>query len=293
MSKTFVNEITPEQATLMKQDLEEAGFTFSERPYSLFFAQKKGLCVQAYTSGKLVIQGKEMGEFIEFYIEPMLGNFSFTTKNLTIDKTPHIGGDESGKGDFFGPLCIAAVYTSSEAIEKLSEKGVQDSKTLTDTRIKKLKPLITSLCTYEVVIISPIKYNALYEKFQNLNTLLAWGHATAIEAVIQKTGNYPVLVDKFASESVLESAVRKKGLGIELTQKTKAESDIAVASASILARAAFVESLEQLGKEMGITLPKGASKAVDEAARKIAHTQGKEALIKCAKMHFKTADPFR
>ena len=293
MSKTFVSEISLEQAKLMKQDLEEAGFTFSERPYSLFFAQKKGLCVQAYTSGKLVIQGKEMGEFIEFYVEPMLGDFSFTTKELTVDKTPHIGGDESGKGDFFGPLCIAAVYASSEAIEKLSEKGVQDSKTLTDTRIKKLKPLIMSLCTFEVVTISPLKYNALYEKFQNLNTLLAWGHAAAIGAVIEKAGNHPVLVDKFASESVLERAVRQKGLDIKLTQKTKAESDIAVASASILARAAFIESLEHLSKEIGVVLPKGASKAVNDAARRIADTQGKETLMRCAKMHFKTADPYK
>lgn len=293
MSNVSVFKISDAQAKQMERDLEEQGFSLSARPYSFFCAQKPGLTVQAYTSGKLVVQGKGKEPFIEFYLEPFLGDFSHSMKKIVPSGPAHIGGDESGKGDFFGPLCVAAAFIPTEAYPQLHSLGIQDSKKITDKKILSLKSAIEKVATYEVVTLMPQKYNELYDRCKNLNTLLAWAHSAAVHAVVEKVGHVPVLIDQFASAHVLESAFRKKQLTVPLTQKTKAESDMAVACASILARAAFIKALEGLSKQAGLILPKGASSEVVRATKALVEQLGKSALSSFAKLHFKTADPYR
>jgi len=129
----------------------------------------------------------------------------------------------------------------------------------------------------------------LYVKFRNLNSLLAWGHATVIENLLGRWPDCPrALSDKFAHETLIQRALKERGKQIVLQQRTKAESDIAVAAASILARAGFLTRLKYLGEKVGITLPKGASAQVKAAATEIVRKSGPEALKSVCKFHFKT-----
>ncbi len=197
-----------------------------------------------------------------------------------------IGVDEAGKGDYFGYLVIAAVYVDSEEKE-LGALGVKDSKMLSDFSISRLAPKIKKLCEYDIVKISPEKYNALYKKFASLNRLLAWGHARAIENLLSKVECSRVITDKFGDENLVEEALMERGRKIKLEQKINAESDIAVAAASIIARDEFLKTLRKLGREVGMVLPKGATH-VEQAASQLVKKNGKEILNYVAKVHFKT-----
>lgn len=199
----------------------------------------------------------------------------------------HIGVDESGKGDFFGPLVIAACYVGPEHLAEL--EGVKDSKKLTDPVAIKLAAKIKAVCPYSVIAIGPAKYNELYQKFRNLNTLLAWGHARAIENVLEKQDSKLVISDQFANPAVLKRQLFEKGKEIQLVSQVRAEADIAVAAASILARAEFLWKLRQLGERFGSELPKGASSNVKDAAVRFVKAHGPDHLPEVAKMHFKTS----
>lgn len=290
MSKSpFVTKIDAHTSNLIRGDLEEMGFTLSKKPYMYFCAQKKGIAVHSYESGQLVVQGSEIAEFMEFYLEPKLGIFSFTNPDVNIDKTSRIGGDESGKGDFFGPLCVAAVFADSEAIEALAKLGVRDSKALTDKKIGALCEKIRSLCTVESITLFPNKYNELYAKFSNLNRLLAWAHAACVHNLVAKKPSSTIIIDQFESSGATKRAFAQKNLP-EPVLRVRAESDIVVASASIIARGLFVNGMHQLSKKIGFELPKGGSTRATVAAKKIAHELGKEALKEFVKLHFKNAD---
>ncbi|MBS0633953.1 MAG: ribonuclease HIII [Verrucomicrobia bacterium] len=291
--KPFVATLDPAMIDTLKNGLLERGFEFSTPPYTIFAAKKKNLAVTLYTSLKLTVMGKEMGEFIEYYLEPeILKSFSFTNPvaSLELDLTGRIGVDEAGKGDFFGPLCIAAVYAQGEEIEKMVKLGIKDSKTLSDSTILKLAEQIRKNFLYEVIRIGPSKYNEMYGNFGNLNSLLAWGHATAIEKLSERSHCTNAIIDKFAHEFVVERALARKKLKINLTQRTKGEQDPVVAAASILARAAFVEGIKKLSEEAGFELPKGASQAVIAAGKKAVATFGRDVLPKISKTHFKTTE---
>jgi ribonuclease HIII len=198
----------------------------------------------------------------------------------------HIGVDESGKGDYFGPLVIAACYVGPEHLAELD--GVKDSKKLTDPIALRLATQIKRVCPHAVVAIGPQKYNELYEKFRNLNKLLAWGHAQAIENVLKTQAAEYALSDEFAKGGEeVRRALTKKGIQIELRSAVRAEADIAVAAASILARAEFLNRLQRLSEEVGIALPKGATNVIPAGNRVLA-TKGREALTRVAKLHFKT-----
>lgn len=197
----------------------------------------------------------------------------------------HIGVDESGKGDYFGPLVIAACYVGPEHLAEL--EGVKDSKKVTDIQALRLSDVIKRTCPYSVVAIGPSKYNDLYEKTPNLNKLLSWGHAQAIENVFASQPSSMALSDRFGDPSMIRSLLAKKGVVINLVSQTKAESDIAVAAASILARAEFLRRLKKLGEEIGIELPKGATNVIPTGKRVVA-SHGKDCLRQVAKLHFKT-----
>jgi len=209
---------------------------------------------------------------------------------------PIIGTDESGKGDYFGPLVSAGVYVDLTTKLLLEKLGVRDSKKLNDNQIRDIAQNIKKVCAnqFAVIEISPETYNNLYNQFKsegkNLNVLLAWAHAKAIEEVLTKVDCENALSDKFANEKFIISKLQEKGKRIVLRQEHKAEANIAVAAASILARERFLEKLKKLSTELGIDLPKGASTHVIEQAKKIVEKYGEESLRKIAKLHFKTTE---
>jgi ribonuclease HIII len=203
-------------------------------------------------------------------------------------KIERIGIDESGKGDYFGPLVIAAVFVDATTQGELKLRGVRDSKKLSDGRILELAPDIKTICPHSVIAIGPQKYNELYAKIKNLNRLLAWGHAKALETLLERVTCDRAISDQFGNERLILNVLQEKGRKIILEQRTKAEADLAVAAASILARAEYLLRLKRLSGEVGTTLPKGASPAVELAAKMIIKKHGQERLDSVAKLHFKT-----
>jgi ribonuclease HIII len=208
--------------------------------------------------------------------------------NHTLPSGPRIGIDESGKGDYFGPLVIAAVLVTPPDEPDLRLIQVRDSKRISDGRILEMAPDIRQVCRHSVVAIGPKRYNELYEKIKNLNRLLAWGHARALENILAQTECTLAISDQFGDERFILNALLEKGKSIQLIQRPKAEDDLAVAAASILARAEFLTRLKKLSDEIGIALPKGASPAVEIAARTIVRKLGRAGLEGVAKLHFKT-----
>ncbi len=198
-----------------------------------------------------------------------------------------IGVDESGKGDYFGFLVIAGVIVDKEKEKKLREIGVKDSKNMMDSTVMRTATKIKKQCKWEVIRISPEKYNILHKKFKNLNKLLAWGHARTIENLVKKEKVDFIMVDKFADEKVLKSMLFEHSKKIRLEQKVRAERDMAVAAASILARAEFLRTLKALSLEVGYKLPKGATH-VEDTAKALLKKYDDKILDYVAKKHFKT-----
>lgn len=211
-------------------------------------------------------------------------------EELFLAEKGHIGTDESGKGDYFGPLVIAGFFLPEGQEEVLKELGVKDCKKLSDNRVIEIASLLKKGYIYSVVAIGPERYNALYKNLRNLNRLLAWGHARAIENILEKVNCKEALTDQFGDQSYVQDALLKKGKKITLVQKPGAEEDLAVAAASILARAEFLLRLRNLSREVGLELPKGASPKVEEAGWKLIEKYGVEILEKVAKTHFRTTE---
>lgn len=294
---SYTVPLTLAQVESLRALLTGQGFQFVERPYMLFFAQKGKLSVAVYEKGpKAVVQGKETEEFVRFHLEPLILKEARLGYEEVLQPEmfePHFGIDESGKGDFFGPLVIAGVYTNSSIARHLIDSGVVDSKRIgSDRRIKLLAAQIrgTPEIAFDIVAIGPERYNELYDRFANLNDLLGWGHARVIENLLKvRPECRRSLSDKFANEGVIERALMKQGKTIRVDQRTKAESDIAVAAASILARERFVIWLESQSERLGVILPKGVSPSVKLAAQAVIDKHGIEVLRSLAKMHFRTA----
>jgi ribonuclease HIII len=293
----FTSPLTSEQAAKLRKILEADGYQFEPKPYTLYYAAKDKLNVAVYEKGpKVVLQGKGTQDFVTFRLEPeILGEARIGYEDVHNPAmfAAHFGVDESGKGDFFGPLVIAGCYTDRGITRKLMEAGIQDSKKIgSDQRIRTLAEIIkrTQGAVHSVVAIGPERYNQMYAKFGNLNRLLAWGHARVIENLLEIRPDCPrALSDQFANPSLIKRALLEKGRGIELEQRTKAESDVAVAAASILARERFIDGLRTLGRDLQTELPRGASALVKQVGRTLVAKHGPEILSRVAKTHFKTA----
>ena len=294
---SYTKPLTLDQAKKLRGILDDQGFRFETKPYCLYAGTKTGCNVLVYEKGpKVLVQGKGTEDFVINTLEPLVlqkAELGYEEVNQPEMFQPHIGVDESGKGDFFGPLVIAGAYVDSRIARQLMDAGVMDSKRIgSDAKIIALAKVIRAMpgLAWDVVSIGPEKYNELYKKFGNLNRLLAWGHATVIENLLTKRPDCPqALSDQFANPSVLKRALGEKGKTIELVQRTKAESDPAVAAASILAREKFVTWMDQASERGGVKLQKGASSLVKAAAKQLIAKHGAEALPKVAKMHFKTS----
>ena len=294
-------KLTDEQASALDAALRARNWKPREVPYARFAFESDKTNIVFYESGKLVVQGKGTQEFIEFLLEPeilkqaKLGYETVLNPDLLL---PRIGVDESGKGDFFGPLCIAGVYVNESVIKAWADLGVRDSKNISsDKKISELADKIrkTPGCVTTVVPIGNEAYNRLYAKMKSVNAMLAWGHARVIENLLgqrHRMNPPPVkaISDQFAaSKSVIEKALMAQGRELQLVQRHKAEEDIAVAAASILARDEFVKGLAKLEKQFQTELPKGAGTNVDVAAKKIVEERGAGELAKVSKLHFRTA----
>ncbi len=293
----YTSALTIEQAARLRQILEAEDFEFEARPYTLYFAQKDKLSIAVYEKGpKVVVQGKNTEEFVTFRLEPeILGQAKLGYEEVNSPEmfTPHFGIDESGKGDFFGPLVIAGVYVDRGIARSFMDAGIQDSKRIgSDQRIRSLAAVIkkTQGAVSSVVEIGPVKYNQLFAKIGNLNRLLAWGHARVIENLLDIRSDCPrALSDQFANPKLIQTALLAKGREIELQQRTKAESDLAVAAASILARERFIDWLEKAGRSFRVVMPRGVSAQVKQVARDLVAVHGVGVLNEVAKTHFKTA----
>ena len=265
--------------------------------------------VALYTTGKALIQGKDSPLHSELQAwwygkQPVPARLAASeTAQSALLETPaapslasfagmaRIGSDESGKGDYFGPLVFAAVYVDAGSETHMQNLGVRDSKLLTDNRMLEMAEEIKKVWPHVVVPVEPKRYNELYAQTGNLNRLLAWGHAWTLEQLLEKVPARLAIIDQFGDPSYILNVLREKGRQITIEQRTHAEEDIAVAAASILARARFVQFLEQLSKSAGEVLPKGASDpAIVAVGRRIAARLGKERLAEFAKLHFKTTE---
>lgn len=242
---------------------------------------------------KLVLQGnKELGLYKK------VSDLLFGEKLISEDKPelepsyPYVGTDESGKGDYFGPLVVAGVYLSPEIGKFLKSLGIRDSKELSDFQIKQFAAEIKKVneIKFDVVLISPEKYNQLYEKMGNLNRLMGWAHARVIENLLSKCDAGEVISDKFGNEKLILNALQERGRTINLKQVTKAEKFIAVAAASILARESVIKWFNNQSKKYKLEIPKGASADVDNFAKRFLEKYGEEVIRKMVKLHFKTSN---
>ncbi len=292
MADIFVTTITSSMVEKLRTDLPHQGFDMAAPPHTIFQAKKQGITCTLYTSLKLTVQGKNMREFIEFYLEPeVLLAPEYTYKEQlameSLDRRARIGVDEAGKGDYFGPLCVAGVMADETVFPVLLKLGVRDSKTLSDNQVRAMAKEIVKAVPNYIIRLRPQKYNELYASFHNLNALLAWCHATVIEQLAAHTKAPLAIIDKFAHEKVVEKALLKKKISISLEQRVRGEADIVVAAASIVARWAFLEGLEETGRVVHTDLPKGAAHHVTTIAKNLVKKYGKEILRDIAKMHFK------
>ncbi len=288
--------LTAAQVSRLREILVEQSFEFVEKAYTIFAGKKGKLNISVYEKGpKVLIQGKDTEDFIRFTLEPLvLGEAKLGYEEINDPEhfAPHFGIDESGKGDFFGPLVIAGVYTNGEITRHLIKAGITDSKKITTpAKIRQLAAVIkaTPGIEFDIIALRPEKYNELYASFKNLNRMLAWGHATVIEELVRKRPDCPrALSDQFARAEVLQRALKQKNITLTLDQRTKGESDTAVAAASILARERFIDWMDAATKKVGFKIPLGASAAVIAAGKTLVETHGADALDKFAKLHFKT-----
>jgi ribonuclease HIII len=249
----------------------------------LVYFSKKG--------NKTVLQGNKELEIYRKTSDLIFGKTLFTNiTNELIEPEIYIGTDESGKGDYFGPLVVAAVLTNPSVSKNLINIGVKDSKELTDDTISIVASKIKKIndCIFTTIVISPDKYNLLYNEIGNLNRLLGWAHAKAIENILDVKTAPVAISDKFGNEKYILNSLQQKGRELKLHQVTKAERYTAVAAASILARDSFNKWFFGIKKKMNLALPKGASNKVEEKAKFIKNEYGSEVLSKLVKLHFKT-----
>jgi ribonuclease HIII len=292
---TFV--LTEEQQETLKTLLSMGNYKRKEVPHTQIAVEAQDCNVNLYKSGKCLVQGKGAEDFVLFFLEPnVLKSATLGYEDILNPErvAPHMGIDESGKGDFFGPLVACAVYVDPDIAHAMQEIGVKDCKLLTDKAVffigKKTRQLLGP-GKFSLVSIGPEAYNRLYAKMRNVNSLLAWAHARCIENILEAIPDCPrAVADQFGAERVIKSALMKKGRSIQLEQRHKAESDIAVAAASVLAREAFLRALGKLGERYGIEPHKGASEQVKASAIELVKKEGPEILLKTCKCHFRTTD---
>lgn len=295
---TFTQTLNTDEQSRLIHHIQQTPYDLQEVPYTRVAAKKPGLSLALYESGKLVAQGKQLAEWMEFCLEPEIlqraeagRGPSDAEATSEPDTHPHIGIDESGKGDFFGPMVIAAYHLTPDQLPWLSRLGVRDSKQIkSDVQIGKIaEGLLARTASHcEIMVLNPDTYNPLVKKMGSVNRLLAWAHATVLENLLDRFPDTSrAVADQFGPEHQITRALKTRGKQIELEQRHKAESDPAVAAASILARHRFVTELKHLGELANTPLPRGATH-VRPTGEDLVKRVGPEILTRVAKTHFRT-----
>jgi ribonuclease HIII len=266
--------LTPEEIEALRARLEARGFEFRPLAYAHFQARGPGVVVNAYRSGKVVVQGAGAAA--------ILGEMPAPRLQGTV-----VGSDESGKGDYFGPLAVAAVVVRPGQEEELRAAGVRDSKEMSDGSILRAAVAVRRL-PHAVRVLMPEEYNARHDAERNVALFLATLHAETVAAALRLAPATRVVIDQFTFAERLEEALARAGVGLPVEIRPRAEDNPAVAAASVLARAEFLLGLRELGNEHGIELPKGAGPPVEAMARRIFNEGGVGALKAVSKIHFKT-----
>jgi ribonuclease HIII len=295
--QTLVLQMTRTRALDLKRRFADGDFDFRPVPYALYSVKGEGVVATFYESGKVVVQGASPELFAERWFEGA-GEATQAPKSARAPAAPSvspasddgeiIGSDECGKGDYFGPLVVAAVRLEKGQAAKLRTAGVRDSKTLSDEQCLKLGAALRGLVAHAVARLDPPRYNQIYVQGK-LNDLLGNLHAEAI-GKLAKPGIH-VLVDQFANPALMKKKLAP--LQVELEQRTRAESNPAVAAASIIAREEFLSALKELSDEAAVDLHKGAGDPVDRAASRFVAIHGRAGLAKVAKLHFKNTQKIR
>ncbi|MFH1970236.1 MAG: ribonuclease HIII [Verrucomicrobiota bacterium] len=297
LKTSFTYPLTEDQQILLTEVLQSGNYRPIVVPYAQVAAETDTCKIILYQSGKCLVQGRTAQEFVTYVLEPkVLGHVGVGYEEMLNPEAyaPHMGIDESGKGDFFGPLVIAGAFADNALAKTMLAMGVKDSKNISsDKKAHQLARDIRSLLgkRFSIVMIGPQAYNRLYAKFRSVNAMLAWGHARAIENLLEHVPECPrAISDQFGDQKQVKRALMTRGRKVELVQRHRAEADVAVAAASILARSAFLSALDKLHKDYSRAFPKGASDQVKAAAEDLVKQHGASILLKTAKCHFRTTD---
>jgi ribonuclease HIII len=291
--RTVVLKVPAARGAEIERRLLEQRFEFRSAPYALFSAKGEGVVVTHYTSGKFVVQGDHPETFVETYLGVACASPSAKPTPRAADpfapqgsEVITIGSDESGKGDYFGPLIVAAVRVTPELSKKLEGGEVRDCKLMNDASVLRVGAALRANVPHAIARLDPPAYNAEHARVKNLNPMLAALHALAVRELL--TGAEPgvrVVIDQFGNESLLRKALA--GTAIQLEQRHRGEEELAVAAASVIAREQFLAALHELSEEYAIDLAKGAGSPVDAAARRFVQLHGPDKLGAVAKLHFK------
>lgn len=275
-------------------------------PYSVFQAKEADTTITLYESGKVMFQGisADIDANIWIDLEKKHNNRIIDIKTgkekkiddkpkFNFDKYSTIGSDEVGTGDYFGPIVVTAAYVSKELVSYLHELKITDSKKITDEKIIELTPKIIDKVSYSTIILKPSDYNKNYSQDTNMNKIKAILHNKVLLNMLNKNLNYnKIVVDQFVNPKkyfeYLEN-VPEKVTNITFTPKAE-EQCLSVACASIISRYIFLAEMKQLGDVLGSPVPKGAGSAVDEYAKKIVDTFGKDKLKEVVKLNFKNTE---
>ena len=311
---SFTYELTEDQQEILLGLMVNGNFRRREVPYSLYSIEGDHFNATLYEKQKhgkrkLCIQGSKAEDFVLFQLEPLvLGAATLGyEKELSPELfAPHAGSDESGKGDYFGPLVVCCACTDETLSDEMAKLGVRDCKQMSDKAVltagAKLRALLGPT-GFAVVKLGPAAYNRLYAKIKNINRMLAWAHGTAIEELLTKRQSCGrVVVDQFApTEDTIRRALKERGRKAVVEQRHKAESDIAVAAASVIAREIFLRSIADMTAELfgppppdGSPAPKvpagSSDPRVRELAEEMVRRNGATWLMNHCKAHFQTTD---
>lgn len=276
----------------------------SAPPGAVFSAKTPGCSITAYKSGKVLFQGKAPETEADKWgsapdnpqkkagSKPSVNDHKYAP-SPSLFTASHIGSDEAGTGDFFGPITVASVYVDRSQFALLKELGVKDSKLLKDDAIQRIaKDLMHVELPYSLLVMRNERYNQLQQRGWSQGKMKTMLHHHAIQKLLAKiapTRPEGILIDQFQLPSTYIKHLATEGekLQQDVSFMTKAEShSLAVAAASIISRASFIKEMDKLSKQAGFTIPKGASAAVDQAAGRLIRTHGRQALPVFTKMHF-------
>ena len=296
---TITKTMSPEAIQNLYAKVKPLALRETQPQYTLWQLKTSEVTITAYQSGKVVFQGKDVSWLVDEEskkdasksVKPSSNNTSSSSKSPSTF-FPQAGSDEVGTGDYLGPLVVAsAIVPDAQTAAKLEALHITDSKAMTDTIIRQVAPKIAQILPYCVIVLSNERYNALYNpEFMNLNKLKAQAHNQAYLKLQKKGYQIPELavVDQFCAPRLYFSYLKdSKEVFRALHFETKAESKYpAVAAASVLARFAFLQAMDQLEKQYGMALAKGGGSQATKSAQEFVDKYGKDQLKYVAKLHF-------